>query len=379
MKAFYGDLKLGILGGGQLGRMLIQESINFNISSYVLDPDNNAPCKDLCEKFVQGSLMDYDTVYNFGKDLDILTIEIEKVNVCALEQLEKEGIKVYPQSNVIRLIQDKGTQKQFFKEKQIPTAAFQLFKNKEELLSANIPFPYIQKLRRDGYDGKGVIVINNVKDLQKAFNEPSLIEDLIPFEKELAVIVARNEKGEVKTFPCVEMEFNPEANLVEFLISPSTLDTEILDKADQLAKKVAEDLKIIGILAVEMFLTKTGELLVNEIAPRPHNSGHQSIEGNYTSQYEQLLRAIFNLPLGDTRTISNAVMINLLGEKGFEGDAIYEGLNDALALEGIYLHLYGKKITKPFRKMGHVTILDDDRQKAIEKARFVQNIIKVKS
>ena len=211
------------------------------------------------------------------------------------------------------------------------------------------------------------------------FNEPSLIEDFIPFEKELAVIVARNEKGEIKTFPCVEMEFNPEANLVEFLISPSTLDTEILDKADQLAKKVVEKLKIVGILAVEMFLTKTGELLVNEIAPRPHNSGHQSIEGNYTSQYEQLLRAIFNLPLGDTRTISNAVMINLLGEKGFEGTAIYEGLNDALALDGIYLHLYGKKITKPFRKMGHVTILDDDREKAIEKARFVQNIIKVKS
>ncbi len=379
MKAFYGDLKLGILGGGQLGRMLIQESINFNISSYVLDPDNNAPCKYLCEKFVHGSLVDYDTVYDFGKDLDILTIEIEKVNVDALEQLEKEGIKVYPQSNVIRLIQDKGTQKQFFKDNQIPTAAFQLYKNKEELLSANIPFPYIQKLRRDGYDGKGVIMIKNVDDLQKAFNEPNLIEDLIPFEKELAVIVARNEAGEVKTFPCVEMEFNPEANLVEFLISPSTLDTETLQKADQLAIKVAEKLKIVGILAVEMFLTKTGELLVNEIAPRPHNSGHQSIEGNYTSQYEQLLRAIFNLPLGDTRTISNAVMINLLGEKGFEGTAIYEGLNDALALDGIYLHLYGKKITKPFRKMGHVTILDDDRQKAIEKARFVQNIIKVKS
>jgi 5-(carboxyamino)imidazole ribonucleotide synthase len=379
MKAFYGDLKLGILGGGQLGRMLIQESINFNISSFVLDPDNNAPCKDLCEKFVHGSLIDYDAVYNFGKDVDILTIEIEKVNVDALEQLEKEGIKVYPQSNVIRLIQDKGTQKQFFKDNHIPTADFQLFKNKEDLISANIPFPCIQKLRRDGYDGRGVLLIKSIDDLQKAFNEPSLIEDLIPFEKELAVIVARNESGEVKTFPCVEMEFNPEANLVEFLISPSTLDTKTLQKADQLAKKVAEDLKIIGILAVEMFLTKTGEILVNEIAPRPHNSGHQSIEGNYTSQYEQLLRAIFNLPLGDTRTISNAVMINLLGEKGFEGAAIYEGLNEALALDGIYLHLYGKKITKPFRKMGHVTILDDDRQKAIEKARFVQNVIKVKA
>jgi 5-(carboxyamino)imidazole ribonucleotide synthase len=379
MKAFYGDLKLGILGGGQLGRMLIQESINFNISSYVLDPDINAPCKDLCEKFVHGSLTDYETVYNFGKDLDILTIEIEKVNVDALEQLEKEGVRVYPQSNVIRLIQDKGIQKQFFKDNNIPTAAFQLFRDKEELISANIPFPYIQKLRRDGYDGRGVTTLKSNDDLQKAFIEPSLIEELILFEKELAIIVARNQSGEIKTFPCVEMEFNPEANLVEFLISPSTLETEILHKADQLAKKVAEDLKIVGILAVEMFLTETGDILVNEIAPRPHNSGHQSIEGNYTSQYEQLLRAIFDLPLGDTRTISNAVMINLLGEKGFEGAAVYEGLNDALAIDGVYLHLYGKKITKPFRKMGHVTILDDDRQKAIDKARFVQNTIKVKS
>lgn len=379
MKAFYGDLKLGILGGGQLGRMLIQESINFNITSYVLDPDQHAPCKDLCEKFVQGSLTDYETVYNFGKQVDVLTIEIEKVNVDALEQLENEGVQVYPQSRVIRLIQDKGIQKQFFKENDIPTAAFRLFKNKEEILSADLPFPYIQKLRRDGYDGRGVNVIKNESDLEKAFTEPSLVEDMIDFDKELSVIVARNIDGTIKTFPCVEMEFNPEANLVEFLISPSTLNPEILKKADQLAIKVAEDLKIVGILAVELFLSKDGEILVNEIAPRPHNSGHQSIEGNYTSQYEQMLRAIFNLPLGDTRTLGNAVMINLLGEKGYEGPAEYEGLNDILKIDGVYIHLYGKKITKPFRKMGHVTIMDDDRAKAIEKARLVQKTIKVKS
>ena len=379
MKAFYGALKLGILGGGQLGRMLIQESINFNISSHVLDPDANAPCKDLCEKFVQGSLTDYQTVYNFGKDLDIITIEIEKVNVDALEQLEKEGVKVFPQSRVIRLIQDKGIQKQFFIDNEIETANFQLFNNKEELLSANIPFPYIQKLRKDGYDGKGVCSIKSKADLEKAFNEPSLIEEWIPLEKELAVIVARNEDGDIKTFPCVEMEFNSEANLVEFLISPSTLSPKILALADETAVNVVKKLKIVGILAVELFLTKDGKILVNEIAPRPHNSGHQSIEGNYTSQYEQLLRAIFNLPFGDTRSINHAVMINLLGEKGFEGPAKYEGLNEALALDGVYLHLYGKKSTKPFRKMGHVTILDEDRQKAIEKAKFVQSIIKVKS
>ena len=378
MKAFYGDLKLGILGGGQLGRMLIQESINYNITTYVMDPDKEAPCKDLCRKFVHGSLTDFEAVYNFGKEVDILTIEIEKVNVDALEKLEKEGLTVYPQSRVIRLIQDKGIQKQFFKENNIPTAPFQVFGNRKELISAKIPFPYIQKLRRDGYDGRGVKMIKSDSDLEKAFEEPSLIEELIDFDKELSVIVSRNEDGEIKTFPCVEMEFNSEANLVEFLISPSTLDFEILQKADQLAIKIAEDLKMVGILAVELFLTKQCEILVNEIAPRPHNSGHQSIEGNYTSQYEQLLRAIFNLPPGDTRAISNSVMINLLGEKGYEGAAEYEGLNEVLKLEGVYIHLYGKKFTKPFRKMGHVTIMDDDRQKAIEKARFVQNKIKVK-
>ncbi len=378
MKSFYGDLKLGILGGGQLGRMLIQESINYNITTHVLDPDGDAPCKNLCGKFVKGSLTDYQTVYDFGKEVDLLTIEIEKVNVDALEQLENEGIIVYPQSRVIRLIQDKGIQKQFFKENDIPSSPFRLIQDKAELVTGDFPMPFIQKLRKDGYDGRGVQAIRTKDDLAKAFDAVSIIEDWVDFEMELAVIVARNENGEVKTFPCVEMDFNPEVNLVEFLISPSTLSFDILQTADRLAIKIAEDLKIVGILAVEMFLTKNGEILVNEIAPRPHNSGHQSIEGNYTSQYEQHLRAIFNLPLGDTRSISNAVMINLLGEKGFEGLAEYEGLNEILKIDGVYVHLYGKKITKPFRKMGHVTILDDDREKAIEKAKIVKEIIKVK-
>ncbi|MGB4399679.1 MAG: 5-(carboxyamino)imidazole ribonucleotide synthase [Daejeonella sp.] len=378
MKSFYGDLKLGILGGGQLGRMLIQESINYNITTHVLDPDGDAPCKNLCSKFVKGSLTDYQTVYDFGKEVDLLTIEIEKVNVDALEQLENEGVIVYPQSRVIRLIQDKGIQKQFFKENDIPSSPFRLIQDKAELVTGDFPMPFIQKLRKDGYDGRGVQAIRTKDDLAKAFDAVSIIEDWVDFEMELAVIVARNENGEVKTFPCVEMDFNPEVNLVEFLISPSTLSFDILQTADRLAIKIAEDLKIVGILAVEMFLTKDGEILVNEIAPRPHNSGHQSIEGNYTSQYEQHLRAIFNLPLGDTRSISNAVMINLLGEKGFEGLAEYEGLNEILKIDGVYVHLYGKKITKPFRKMGHVTILDDDREKAIEKAKIVKETIKVK-
>ncbi|HXI01295.1 MAG TPA: 5-(carboxyamino)imidazole ribonucleotide synthase [Sphingobacteriaceae bacterium] len=378
MKAFYGDLKLGILGGGQLGRMLIQEAINLNVTTYVLDPDDNAPCKNICDQFTLGSLTDYETVYNFGKTADLITIEIEKVNVDALQKLEDEGVLVYPQARVIRLIQDKGLQKEFFKQNNIPSAPFQLITSPEALKQSSIPLPYIQKLRKNGYDGRGVCKITTEEDFAKAFTDPSLIEQWIDFEIELAVIVARNEKGEIKAFPCAEMEFNPDVNLVEYLISPSTLDFEILQRAEALAIKVADNLKIIGVLAVEMFLTKSGEILVNEVAPRPHNSGHHTIEGNYTSQFAQHLKAIFNLPLGDTKSISNAVMINLLGEPGYEGLAEYEGLEAILKLDGVYVHLYGKSFTKPFRKMGHVTIIDDNRENAIAKAREVQKTIKVK-
>src|ERR1700749_2242649 len=285
MKAFYGDLELGILGGGQLGRMLIQQALNYNVTIKVLDPDRGAPCRKLCDEFVVGSLSDYETVYKFGKTVDLLTIEIEKINVDALEQLEKEGVMVYPQSRIIRLIQDKGLQKQFFKENDIPTAEFQVISSPEQLKESHIPFPYIQKLRKDGYDGKGVYKVIDESYLENAFTEPSLVERWIDFEKEIAVIVARNESGEMKTFPMVEMEFNPEANLVEFLISPSTFTFEIHEEAARIAIKVAEDLKIVGLLAVEMFLDKHGKILVNELAPRPHNSGHQSIEGNVVSQF----------------------------------------------------------------------------------------------
>ena len=379
MKAFYGDLRLGILGGGQLGRMLIQQAINYNVTIKVLDPDREAPCKKLCNEFVVGSLSDYETVYNFGKNLDLLTIEIEKVNVDALEKLESEGVLVYPQPRVIRLIQDKGLQKQFFKENGIPTAEFHIISTPTELKTASLPFPYIQKLRRDGYDGKGVFKVINDSYLSKAFTEPSLIERWVDFEKELAVIVARNEKGEIKAFPMVEMEFNPEANLVEFLIAPSTLPFEVHQRAEEIAKDVASKLKIVGLLAVEMFLDKHGKILVNEIAPRPHNSGHQTIEGNIVSQFEQHLRAIFDQPLGETDCLNNAIMINLLGEAGHEGPAVYQGIEKALQCKGVYIHLYGKALTKPFRKMGHVTIVDANREKAIETARYVQEILKVVS
>jgi 5-(carboxyamino)imidazole ribonucleotide synthase len=377
MKTFYGDLKLGILGGGQLGRMLIQQAINYNVTVKVLDPDREAPCRKLCDEFVVGSLGDYETVYKFGKKVDLLTIEIEKVNVEALDQLEQEGVLVYPQPRIIRLIQDKGLQKQFFKENDIPTADFQVISNIEQLRQSHIPFPYIQKLRRDGYDGKGVYKVIDETYLDNAFTEPSLVERWIDFEKEIAVIVARNESGEVKAFPMVEMEFNPEANLVEFLISPSTLPFEIHQEAENIAKRIAETLKIVGLLAVEMFLDKHGRILVNELAPRPHNSGHQTIEGNVVSQFEQHLRAIFNQPMGDTACLNNAIMVNILGEAGYEGPAIYQGIEKILKCEGVYVHLYGKALTKPFRKMGHVTIVDADREKAIEKARFVQETLKV--
>ncbi|WAC39983.1 5-(carboxyamino)imidazole ribonucleotide synthase [Pedobacter sp. SL55] len=371
------ELKLGILGGGQLGRMLIQEAINYNLTTLVLDPDADAPCKHLANYFENGSITDYDTVYNFGKKADIITIEIEKVNVEALEQLEREGKQVYPQPRVIRLIQDKGVQKQFFKENDIPTAPFMLVNSQEDLSSGKFPFPYILKLRRDGYDGKGVMKINDANDVENAFDAPTLIEELVDFEKEIAVIVARNANGDVKTFPMVEMEFNPEANLVEFLISPSTYPESIQERAEKIAKDIAAALNITGILAVEMFVTKHGDILVNELAPRPHNSGHQTIEGNYVSQFAQHLRAIFNLPLGDTRSISNAIMVNVLGEKGHDGVAKYSGLEKIMSIEGVYVHLYGKKYTKPFRKMGHLTIVDQNREQAIEKARFVQQTLKV--
>lgn len=374
---FYGDFKLGVLGGGQLGRMLIQEAINLNVNVAILDPDTNAPCKDLCQEFVVGPLGDYDTVYQFGKDKDMLTIEIEKVNVDALEKLEEEGVLVYPQSRIIRLIQDKGLQKQFFKQNQIPTAPFQLISSREELASSSWDYPYIQKLRKDGYDGRGVRKIEGESDLEQAFEAPSIIEEWVDFEQEIAVIVSRNENGEIAVYPCVEMEFNPQANLVEFLISPSILPLEIQQQAEHLARKIALDLQMVGILAVELFLTKDGQLLVNELAPRPHNSGHHTIEGNVTSQFGQHLRAIFNLPPGDTSARTNAVMINLLGEEGHEGLAQYEGIQDVLAKEGVFVHLYGKKYTKPFRKMGHITVIHESREQAIALAREVQQMIRV--
>lgn len=371
------QIHIGILGGGQLGRMLIQNAINLNLNISVLDPDKNAPCKYLVKKFSQGSLTDYDTVYEFGKDKDLITIEIENVNIEALKALEKEGKKVYPQPHIIELIQDKGSQKMFYQRNNIPSPDFFLVENKNQIFKYADYFPFFQKMRKGGYDGKGVTKLVSPHHLDKAFETPSVLERLVDFDKELAVIVARSESGEIKTFPVVECEFSPEANLVEFLFSPANIKKSVEKEAIKIATEVAEKLGIVGLLAVELFLTKDGKVLVNEIAPRPHNSGHHTIEANVTSQFEQHLRAILNLPLGDTAMVKAGVMVNLLGDFAYEGNAVYQGMEDVLKFSGVYIHLYGKAITKPFRKMGHVTIVDDDILKAKQKARLVKNTLKV--
>ncbi len=372
-------IKIGVLGGGQLGRMMIQSAINYNLYICCLDPDDNAPCKSIANEFTKGSLTDYDTVYKFGKDKDIITIEIENVNVEALKDLQKSGKKVFPQPEVIEIIKDKGLQKMFYQRNDIPSPDFFLVENKSQIEKYKDFFPFFQKMRTGGYDGKGVVKLGHPNKIDHAFEVPSVLERLVDFDKEISVIVARNESGESKCFPAVECEFNPEANLVEFLFSPANIKKSIDKQANEIAIKIAEKLNIVGILAVEMFVTKDGKVLVNEVAPRPHNSGHQTIEGNITSQFEQHLRAILNLPLGDTSIIKPAVMINLLGEKNYEGSAKYEGLTDAIKYKGVYVHLYGKVTTKPFRKMGHVTVIDDDLSLAKKKAITVKDLIKIVS
>ncbi len=379
MNFYNKDFKLGVLGGGQLGKMFIQEALNYNVQVCVLDPDKNAPCRLVAHEFQQGNFKDYQTVLYFGKDKNVLTIEIEHVNTDALKQLESDGVKVFPQPHILELIKDKGLQKQFYKENNIPTAPFFLVNSKAELKEYVQDFPFMQKVRTGGYDGKGVHALKSESDIDNGFDAPSVLDKFVDFEKELSVIVARNESGEVVTYPIVELEFNPVANLVEYLKSPAIVSAEIENEAEALAKKVAEKLEIVGLLAVEFFLTKSGELLVNEVAPRTHNSGHQTIEGNVTSQFEQHMRAILNLPLGDTSIVQPSVMLNVLGEQGHTGIAKYENLEKIMAMPRVHVHLYGKYITKPFRKMGHVTITDSNLENAYEKAKKVNSILKVVS
>lgn len=379
-KSWYGEgFYFGVLGGGQLGRMLIQEAVNYDIHVHCLDPDPNAPCRKLASSFTVGSLLDYETVYQFGKDKAVLTIEIEHVNVEALEALEQEGVLVYPQPSILRMVQDKGLQKQFYKENGIPTPDFQLINNKAEIAAFRAEFPFMQKMRKGGYDGKGVTPLRSEADLENAFDVPSVLEKMVDFEKELSVIVARNAKGETRAYPTVECEFNPEANLVEFLFAPASISKEIDEKAQKIALDLIEKLELVGILAVELFLDKSGEIFVNEIAPRTHNSGHQTIECNVTSQFEQHLRSILNLPLGDTRLVQPGVMINLLGAKGFEGNAIYKGLEEVMQIDGVKTHLYGKAKTKSFRKMGHITVVAAELETAKKIGRSILNTVQIEA
>ncbi len=381
MNYFSSDFKLGILGGGQLGKMMLFDTRKFDIQTFVLDLSPDAPCKIACDTFIQGSLLDFDTVYNFGKQVDVLTFEIELVNVDALEKLEQEGIKVFPSSKTLRIIQNKGKQKQFYKDNDLPTSDFKLFANleslKQEMLHSKTQVPFVWKSTEFGYDGNGVKVIRKIEDLEGLPLGECIAEDLVNFKNELAVIVARNPNGEIKTYPVVEMEFHPEANQVEYVICPARIDEKIAQKAREIALNVSEIFKHVGLLAVEMFQTQDDQILINEVAPRPHNSGHYSIEASYTSQFEQHLRAILNLPLGNTDSKVAAVMVNLVGAEGYSGNVVYKNIEKILALDGVTPHIYGKKQTRPFRKMGHVTIVDSSLERARATAEKVKQTLEV--
>ena len=383
MHYFSSNLIVGILGGGQLGKMLLYETQKFDIKTKVLDSNAQAPARWSCNEFVHGDLMDFDTVVAFGQNTDVLTIEIENVNVDALEHLEQKGIKVYPSSATLRTIQHKGRQKSFYKDNKIPTAEFTHYKNRAEAIQAiqsgQHAFPCVWKSCQFGYDGYGVKMLRNIDDLKDLLDVECIIEKCIPFEKELAVVVARNPKEEVKAYPVVEMEFHPEANQVEYVLCPARIDNEIAKKATEIALKVSKAYQHVGLLAVELFLTTSGEILVNEVAPRPHNSGHYSIEASYTSQFEQHLRSILNLPLGMTDSKVAGIMVNLVGEEGHSGDVFYENIEEIMKMEGVTPHIYGKKQTRPFRKMGHVTVVNSSMIRARELAEWVKKTIKVKS
>lgn len=381
MNYFSSNFKLGIVGGGQLGKMLLQETRKWDIYTKVLDPSKEAPSRIASNDFVVGDLMDYQTVYDFGKGLDVVTIEIEHINIKALKQLESEGVKVYPKPSSLDVIVDKATQKEFYKKNHLPTSEFNTYNSLEELIEAvnqeKESLPFVWKSAQFGYDGQGVKLVRSINDLNGLASDKCIAEALVDFEKELAVIVARTPEGIATSYPLVEMEFHPEANQVEYVLCPAQIDQSIDQKAREIAMEVAEKLDIVGLLAVELFMTASGEILINEVAPRPHNSGHYTIEASISSQYEQHLRAILNLPLGSTDSVLSAVMVNLVGEEGYKGDVIYQNMEDILKQDGVNPHIYGKRETRPFRKMGHVTVVDQDLKKAREKAGWVKNTIRV--
>lgn len=381
MQFFSSQAKLGILGGGQLGKMLLYTTRKWDISTHVLDPNADAPSRIACDHFVRGDFKDYQTVYDFGKDLDVLTIEIEHVNTDALRQLEKEGVQTYPNAATLELIQNKGVQKDFYAQHNIPTSAHMRFENLSLLQQAfdseKLDFPFVWKAAKMGYDGNGVKIIRKIEDLDYLTDQECIVEDLVPFTHELAVTVVRNPSGEVKTYPVVEMEFHPEANQVEYVLCPARIDDSVKEKATQIALQVSNALNHVGLLAVELFLTEDGNIFVNEVAPRAHNSGHHTIETSITDQFEQHIRAILDLPLGNTDLIIAGVMVNLVGAEGQTGQVHYNNIETALSMKAVSPHIYGKKQTRPFRKMGHVTIVDQDINTARETAEKVKQLITV--
>ncbi|GAA4044575.1 5-(carboxyamino)imidazole ribonucleotide synthase [Flavobacterium chungnamense] len=381
MNYFSSDFKLGILGGGQLGKMLLTETRKFDIQTLVLEPSEEAPARYSCNAFYKGSLMDYDTVYQFGKMVNLLTIEIENVNLDALDVLESEGLPIFPSPKTLRLIQNKGRQKDFYVENNIPTSPHQRFVDLNDLRKSlekdELEFPFVWKCAQFGYDGNGVKIVRSTIDLINLPEVECIAEQMVPFKNELAVIVTRSVSGEVKTYPVVEMEFHPEANQVEYVICPARIDDKVAQKATEIALKVSEAFNHVGLLAVEMFQTEDNEILVNEVAPRPHNSGHYSIEASYTSQFENHLRAVLDLPLGNTDSKVAGIMVNLVGEEGFSGQVIYENIEKIMAIDGVTPHIYGKRETRPFRKMGHVTIVNENMVEARKVAEEVKNSIRV--
>ena len=375
------DHKIGILGGGQLGKMLAIEAANWHLPIYILDQDQQFPAVPYAPFFQVGDFKNFDDVVQFGKKVDILTIEIEQINVDALFYLEKEGVKVYPKPSTVKVIQDKGLQKMFYQERDIPTAGFQLFIDRKEILEAlkskQISFPFVQKSRKDGYDGKGVVVVSNENDITNLLDCPSIIEERINIKTEISILVARSASGELILYEPVEQHFNQEANLVSFLICPAELAKGTLSKMNEIASLIAIDLDLVGLLAIEFFLDTNNDIFVNEVAPRPHNSGHHTQNSCETSQFEQHLRAILDLPLGSTRQHSIGAMVNIVGEPGYAGKTKYVGIEECMKIEGAHLHLYGKTETRPFRKMGHINIADKDRKKVLANIEKIKSTLRV--
>ena len=381
MNFFSTGKTLGILGGGQLGKMLLYSTRKFDIKTKVLDPSDSAPAKLASDIFVQGDLTDFQTVYDFGKDVDVLTIEIEKVNVEALEKLEQEGVTIYPQPQVLKTIQNKCLQKKFYIENHIPTSSFEEFDSintvKELVLKGNLSYPFVWKSAEMGYDGYGVSIVHSNKELEEIKPGPCLIEEVVKFKKELSVIICRRPQGEIVNYPVIESEFHPTANQVEYVLCPARITTKAAKKAVEIALKTAEAYGQIGLLTVELFLISDEEILVNEVAPRPHNSGHFSIEASYTCQFEQHIRAVLDLPLGKTDSKTAGVMVNLVGAEGHAGPVYYKNIDQILAIDGVIPHIYGKKETRPFRKMGHVTIINPELSIARKIAAQVKDILSV--